>query len=144
MDKIKGNSKKIMSVASQRVLSTIEGVAKIITLFLVLAILVVVINKLYVLFFFEIFKMEFSHIIESILSIFILVKSFNIIFYYFKHGVIIIGRVIEIGIIAIIQETIFKLFIIEPHKMYAIAALLLVLGILFFIDRKYNIIRSND
>lgn len=93
--------------------------------------------ELYRIFLVEIWTGNTHYLIASIIWTFVLIKLFGILHTYLLQGFIKVERVVEVAIIAIVQELILKIFEIEPQRIYALSALLLALGVLFFIEKRF-------
>lgn len=132
------NKTKIHDIMEKKVLSILDFTLHILSLFLILALVIVILRELSVLFLVDILKADVQTIVDNILFILILVELFTILYAYLKKHYIKVERVVEVGIISIVREVIFKIFDIEVTKIYALSAILLVMGGIFFIEKKYS------
>lgn len=105
-----------------------------ITLVLILGVLLLILKQIWTLVTFS--GHSGTHAIDTILYIVVLMELFIILFHYFDNHHIEVARVVEIGIISLIREIIFKVEALEVMQLFAIATLLLVLGALFYIEKK--------
>ena len=106
--------------------------------FLILAVLIVIVKELYFLFSGSIWDGEIKLIIDKILFIFILIEIFTILIAYLKTEHVKVERIVEVGIISLVRELIFYINSMEPNRAYAFASILLVFGILFFIEKYFS------
>ncbi len=94
--------------------------------------------KLYSLFTKSIAVANVRFIIDDVLFVLILVELFIILTIYLKKRSINVQRVVEVGMISIIREVIFVIFEVEPLKILSISGLLLVFGVIFFIEQWFS------
>lgn len=113
-------------------------VFKVLVVFLIIALLVIIIRDLFFLFAHDLPYEKMSYVIGQILFILILLELFTILITYLKTEFIKVERVVEVGIISIIREIIFHVLDIDVSRMYGLSALLVVFGIIFFVEKYYT------
>lgn len=123
-------------------LRALDTVLHILTLLLIFALLVGIIKELYTLIFIHLLSDTAKAIIAQILFIVILIELFTVLTAYLRHNQIKVQRVLEIGIIALVRETIFVAFEADVGRLYSIAVLLLVFGIVFAIEKHFAMKRN--
>ncbi len=116
----------------------LKTISNIIIILLIVALVVTIVFKLHVLFFVDIVSGNFQSIINDLLLTLILIELFTILYSYLLKYYIKVERVIELGMISIIREMLFKIDVFETNKIYAVAVLLVSFGILFFIEKYYS------
>lgn len=121
-----------------RVLPILKTISNIIIILLIVALLAAIIYKLFILYFVDIAGGNFQNIINDLLLLIILIELFTILYAYLQKYYIKVERVIELGMISIIREMLFKVQEFEIGRIYAIAVLLLSFGILFLIEKYYS------
>ena len=121
-----------------------SSIFNILIYFLILALLIAIVRELWFLFSGYIWFGEVREIINKILFIFILIEIFTILLAYLKTEHVKVERIVEVGIISFVRELIFYGTEIEPVRAYALSAILLVFGILFFIEKKYSNDRNKE
>jgi uncharacterized membrane protein (DUF373 family) len=126
----------------QKLLPAIKYVSNIIIVLLILALVVTILLKLYVLFFVDLFAGDFTSIINDLLLTLILIELFTILYSYLQKHYIKVERVVELGMISIIREMLFKVDTFEASKIYAVAVLLVAFGAVFFIEKYYSRMRN--
>ncbi|MFP4523904.1 MAG: phosphate-starvation-inducible PsiE family protein [Candidatus Woesearchaeota archaeon] len=126
---------------NEKVLKTFKGIFNLLVILLIIGLLIIILRELYNLFT-GVFSAEISAIINGVLFIFILIELFTILTSYLQYEHIKVERVVEVGIISIVRDTIFHAFELEPTKMYGLSALLLVFGVLFFVEKKFSHTRN--
>lgn len=119
----------------KKVLYLLDLSIHILIFLLIIALFVTIIYELFSIFFVNIPRADIHTIVDSILFALILVELFTILYTYLKKHFIKLTRVIEVGIISIVREIIFKIFDIPTVKIYSLSALLFVLGAIYFIAR---------
>ncbi|HKL23913.1 MAG TPA: phosphate-starvation-inducible PsiE family protein [Candidatus Nanoarchaeia archaeon] len=127
---------------NKNILKSFRGVFNLLVILLIMGLLLIILRELYSLFE-NIFSAEISVIINAILFIFILIELFTILTSYLRFGTIKVERVVEVGIISIVRDSIFHVFELDAPKMYGISALLLVFGLIFFVEKKFSKNREN-
>ncbi|HIH31760.1 TPA: hypothetical protein HA235_03570 [Candidatus Woesearchaeota archaeon] len=126
----------------KKILPVIKYVANIIIVLLILALVITILYKLYILFFKDLISGDFNSIINDLLLTLILIELFTILYSYLQKHYIKVERVVELGMISIIREMLFKVEVFEANKIYAIAVLLVAFGALFFIEKYYSRTRN--
>lgn len=116
-------------------LPLLKKISNVIIVLLIVALLATIIFKLYLLFFIDIPSANFKSIIDNVLLVFIFIELLTILYSYLQRLYIKVERVIELGIISIVREMLFRVSDFEASKIYAVAVLLVALGILFFIEK---------
>ena len=127
-----------------KVLVFLEKSFDVISTILIFALLVIIIKKLFELVIKDIMSASVMSAVENVLFILILIELFTILYAYLKNHYIKVERVVEVGIISLIREIMFKVESLDPIRVFAIASLLLVLGILFFLEKYYSNQRNKD
>ncbi len=122
----------------KRLFRTLDAALHVLIILLMLALFIVIAYELYLVFVVEIPSLGVNATIDGILFTLILVELFTILYAYLDKHYIKVERVIEVAIISIVREIIFKVFTMEDSKIYAVAALLLALGVLFLIEKHYS------
>lgn len=130
--------RKSHSDAEENAIYLMRIAIRMLVIFLILALFITIVMELWVIFTVEIPSMDLRHTVDSILFALILVELFTILRKYLEKGYIKVERVIEVGIISIIREIIFRLFEMPVESIYAISILLLTLGALFFVEKFYS------
>ncbi len=120
------------------VLPILKSVSNVIIILLIVALVVTIVYKLYALFFVDMMSGNFQNVINDLLLTIILIELFTILYSYLVKYYIKVERVIELGIISIIREMLFKIQEFEANKIYAVAVLLVSFGLLFFIEKYYS------
>lgn len=110
---------------------------KILIIVLIIGLLIIILRELYTLFNF-VFISPIDILINKILFIFILIELFTILIGYLRTEFIKVERIIEVGIISLVRDIIFHFSDIDNGKLYGISAILLVFGIIFFIEKYYS------
>lgn len=131
------------SLKDEKFVKFFKGIFNFLILLLIAGVLVIILRELYSLFS-GILSSEINVMINNILFIFILIELFTILLSYLRFQHIKVERVIEVGIISVVRDSIFHVFESEPSKMYGISALLLVFGLIFFIEKKFSGKTNND
>lgn len=126
----------------QKLLPTIKVISNIIIILLILALVITILYKLYILFFVDLISGDFQSIINDLLLILILIELFTIMYSYLQRHYIKVERVVELGMISIVREMLFKIETFEANKIYAVAVLLIAFGGLFFIEKYYSKTRN--
>jgi uncharacterized membrane protein (DUF373 family) len=121
-----------------RVLPILKTISNIIIILLIVALMATIVYKLFILYFYDIASGNFQNIINDLLLLIILIELFTILFSYLQKYYIKVERVIELGMISIIREMLFKVQEIEVDRILAVAVLLISFGILFFIEKYYS------
>jgi uncharacterized membrane protein (DUF373 family) len=121
-----------------RVLPILKTISNIIIILLIIALLVTIVYKLFILYFYDIASGNFQNIINDLLLLIILIELFTILYSYLQKYYIKVERVIELGMISIIREMLFKVQEFEIGRIMAVAVLLVSFGILFFIEKYYS------
>ena len=109
----------------------------LVVILLIVALFATIIYEIYVIFV-TIAGGDITHTIDGILFAFILVELFTILYTYLVKHYIKVERVIEVGIISIVREIIFKHLEMGTDMVYATATLLIALGVLFLIEKHYS------
>ena len=128
----------IESKLINNLLPILKLVSNIIIILLIIALTATILYKLYILFFIDIVTGDFHNIINDLLLTLILIELYTILYSYLQKYYIKVERVIELGVISIIREMLFKVQEFEITRIYAIAVLLLSFGVLFFIEKYYS------
>ena len=110
----------------------------ILIIVVIIALLVTIVYKLFLLFTTDIVSKDLHNILDNILFTLILIELFTILYAYFQKHYVKVERIVEIGIISIVREVIFQVYDLDSGKIYAISALLIALGLLFFIEKYYS------
>jgi uncharacterized membrane protein (DUF373 family) len=125
-----------------KIIPYLKQVANIIIVILMLALIVTIVYKLYILFFVDIAIGNFDGIINDLLLTLIFIELFTILYSYLEKHYIKVERVIELGIISVVREIIFKVNEIQANKIYAIAVLLVSFGLIFYIEKYWSKTRN--
>jgi uncharacterized membrane protein (DUF373 family) len=123
---------------NKKLLKFLDTAGNVIILGLILALVIYMFYNLYNIFFLEFFKGEFSNIIDELILTLILMEVFTILYTYLVKHHISVERVVELGIISIVREMLFKTHEFEASKIYSISVLLVAFGLIFFIERYWN------
>jgi uncharacterized membrane protein (DUF373 family) len=115
-----------------------SSVFNILIYFLIIALLIIIIKELYYLFASTIWNGDVKIAIDMILFIFILIEIFTILIAYLKTEFIKVERIVEVGIISLVRDLIFHATTMEPTRTYGLSAILLVFGLLFFIEKYFS------
>jgi uncharacterized membrane protein (DUF373 family) len=126
----------------EKTLPYIKYASNIIIMLLILALFITIIYKLYILFAVDILTGDFQNIINDLLLLLILIELFTILYSYLSKHYIKVERVIELGIISLVREMLFKVNEFESSKIYSVAALLVSFGIIFFIEKYWSKTRN--
>ena len=126
----------------QKLLPILKTSSNVIIILLIVALIVTILFKLYILFFIDIAGGDFISIINDLLLVLIFIELFTILYSYLQRHYIKVERVVELGMISIIREMMFKIEIFETSKVYAIAVLLVAFGMVFFIEKYYSRTRN--
>lgn len=126
---------------NEKLLKSFKGIFNLLVILLIIGLLIIILRELYNLFT-GVFSAKISVIINGVLFIFILIELFTILTSYLQFEHIKVERIVEVGIISIVRDTIFHAFELEPAKMYGLSALLLVFGVLFFVEKKFSHTRN--
>ncbi len=114
---------------------------------IITALFLVVLKNLYLLFFHDIFFGNVKDVASSILFTIILVELISLLFSYIREHVIKIERVVEIGIISIIRESLFFIFESDYLHIFAVSFLLFVMSLFYFLEQyylfKYKVLEEN-
>ena len=122
-----------------RVIKYLERVLNVLIFLLIVSLIILILRELYVLFVYELFKNgNVKEIVDLILFVFILIELFTVLISYLKKGYIKVERIIEVGIISIVRDLIFHIETALPQKLYSSAAILLVFGAIFFIEKRFS------
>lgn len=125
------------SAIERKVLKFFSLVVDVLTFLLIIALLFMIIRQIFLLFAGPIWVLEIKDKIDTMLYALILVELFTILFFYLKEHRIKVDRIIEVGIISLIRDVIFKVYETEIMRLFAMAAILVVLGALFFIEKYF-------
>jgi uncharacterized membrane protein (DUF373 family) len=106
--------------------------------FLIIALLIIIIKELFFLFTGTIWNADVKYAIDMILFIFILIEIFTILLAYLRTEHVKVERIVEVGIISLVRDLIFHATTMEPTRAYGLSAILLVFGILFFIEKYFS------
>ena len=101
-------------------------------------VLVVIVKELYQLFILHLFAGSTVGVIDSVLTIFLEMKLFQVLLHYLRDHRIEVEVIAEVGIIAIVKEVMFNLTTFSAMHLFGISALLIALGALFFIEKRYG------
>ncbi len=126
----------------QKILPILKIMSNMIILLLIIALFFTIMYKLYVLFFVDLFKGDFQSIVNDLLLTLILIELFTILYSYLVKHYIKVERVIELGIISLVREMLFKINEFDSNKIYAVAVLLVSFGIIFFIEKYWSKTRN--
>lgn len=126
----------------KKILPIFKQTANIITTILMIVLVLTIAYKLYMLLFVDFFGGDFPSVINDLLLILILMELFTILYSYLKKQYIKVERVIELGVISIVRELLFRIDHYSHSKIYAISVLLVALGIIFFIEKYYSTTRN--
>jgi len=88
------------------------------------------------------FSGTISGAISIILYIIILIELFVILTDFIRNKHISLSKVVEIGIISLVRDVIFKFDELGPDMLFGIAAVILSLGLVFWVGRKYKTVFS--
>ncbi|MDP7179894.1 MAG: phosphate-starvation-inducible PsiE family protein [Candidatus Woesearchaeota archaeon] len=141
--KLHCTEQKVHKFIDDKLLGMLDVVLHILLFILIVALLVAILFELKTLFFVHLFNASVNVIIDHILFAFILVELFTILYSYLKKHYIKVERVVEVGIISLVRDLIFRIPDIETGKIYAIAVTLLVLGAIFFVEKHFSKDRNN-
>jgi len=126
----------------QKLLPILKTTGNIIILLLILALFFTIIYKLYILFFIDLLKGDFQSIVNDLLLTLILIELFTILYSYLIKHYIKVERVIELGIISLVREMLFKVNEFDNGKIYAVSVLLVSFGVIFFIEKYWSKTRN--
>jgi uncharacterized membrane protein (DUF373 family) len=129
----------IHSGLEKKITKTLDIALHAMIITLILALFLTILYKLYFIFFVHMPIGDISLVVDNILFALILVELFTILYSYLTEHYIKVERVIEVGIISIVREIIFKLFELDVDKIYSVAVILVALGALLFIEKNYTI-----
>jgi uncharacterized membrane protein (DUF373 family) len=129
MDKSK-NQSMVVKVSTK----AIDGLVSA----LMIGVLVVIIRQLYHLFTTDLFSAEIKSAVDNGLFILILLELFVVLLFYLRNHHIKVERVVEVGIISVVRELIFHALDMEVLRLFALSGVLLVLGLLFFIEKHFR------
>ncbi|HYD03619.1 MAG TPA: phosphate-starvation-inducible PsiE family protein [Alphaproteobacteria bacterium] len=138
------DSKIHQSKSNKKILEFLETTGNVIILALIVALVIAMGYKLYTIFFIDFFQGEFSTFIDNMLLILIMMELFSLLYVYLLNHHIKVERVIELGIISIVREMLFKVHEFESGKIYAVSVLLVALGLIFFIERYWSNNRNGE
>lgn len=126
-------------IVNEKMLSSFEKTLQILILSLIFALIIAFVKSLYILFF-EIILVggSVSLIIHEILYILILVELYTVLGSYLMKGYVKVERVVEVGIIALIRSTVIDFSALDTSKIYPLVALLIALGVIFFIEKYFS------
>lgn len=141
-EKITQPKTKTEEVIEHKVLPILKASGHIVILLLILALFVTIAYELYLIFFVEIATGNFTGLVKNLLFTLILIELLTILYSYLKKGYIKVERVIELGIISLVREMLFKVEEFDSGKIYAIAALLISFGAIFFIEKYWSKTRN--
>lgn len=130
------------SVFEKKVLSFLSLVLDVLTFLLIVALLIFIVKEIFDLFSGLGLNFDIKEKIEIMLFALILVELFTILFFYLKEHRIKVDRIIEVGIISLVRDVIFKFNEFEVTRLFALAAVLIVLGGLFFIEKYFSSTRA--
>jgi uncharacterized membrane protein (DUF373 family) len=125
-----------------RIMPKLRQISHFIILLLIVALLVTIVIKLYMLFAVDITSGDFQSIINDLLLLLILIELLTILYSYLVKHYIKVERVIELGIISIIREMLFRIETFDANKIYAVAVLLISFGALFFVEKYWSKTRN--
>lgn len=125
------------SVIERKMLKFFSLVVDVLIFLLIVALLFMIIRQIFILFSGPIWALEIKEKIDTMLFALILVELFTILFFYLKEHRIKVDRIIEVGIISLVRDVIFKVYETEVNRLFAMAAILVVLGALFFIEKYF-------
>lgn len=115
---------------------------------IIIALFLVVMKSLFLLFSHDIFYGDVKDVASNILFTIILVELISLLFSYIKHHVIKIERVVEIGIISIIRESLFFIFEADYLHILSVSVLLFVMSLFYFLEQyylyKYKVLEKKD
>jgi uncharacterized membrane protein (DUF373 family) len=114
------------------------------TTLLAIGVLILIVRELIELFVVELWNFEAYTILGSIIATFLLIKIYGIFHSFLLQGYLKVERVVEVGIIAIVQEIIVHALTIDHLKLYALSVLLLALGGLFYLEKRFSNERNPD
>ena len=126
----------------KKILPILKYASNIIIVLLIIALVITIGYKLYILFFIDLIGGDFNSIINDLLLTLIFIELFTILYSYLQKHYIKVERVVELGMISIIREMLFKVEIFEANKIYAVAVLLIAFGAVFFIEKYYSKMRN--
>jgi len=127
---------------TETMLSWLKKLLNVLIMLIIIALIVTIFYKLYLLFFKEIASGNIQSIIDNILFTLILVELFTILYSYLQKHYIKVERIIEVAIISIVRESLFRVYDLDAGKIYALAVLLVAFGVLFFIEKYYSHMRN--
>jgi len=130
------------SFIQNKLLPSLKAVGNIIIVALIFALLLTIVFKLYVLFFVDLINGDFQSVINNLLLTLILIELFTILYSYLLKHYIKVERVIELGIISLVREMLFKVEQFESSKIYAVSVLLVAFGVIFFIEKYWSKTRN--
>lgn len=129
---------KETSAVEKKVLRFFSLIVDVLTFLLILALLLMIVRQIVLLFAGPIWTLEIKEKIDTMLFALILVELFTILFFYLKEHRIKVDRIIEVGIISLVRDVIFKVYETDVLRLFAMAAILVVLGALFFIEKYFS------
>ncbi|MDD9954194.1 MAG: phosphate-starvation-inducible PsiE family protein [Candidatus Woesearchaeota archaeon] len=77
--------------------------------------------------------------VDLVLFMLILLELFMILVTYLKYHHIKVMRIVEIALISVVREVIFKVFEVDAMKLFGLAALIVSLAVVYYIERKYQV-----
>ncbi len=119
-----------------KLLKYLEGIFHYVVIFLIFMI-IVVIGKEILISLNGLLTADIGKLLNDILFLLILIELFTILYAYLKEHSIKVERIVELGIIAVVRETIFRMDEMPIDRIYAFSAFLVVLAVIFFVERKY-------
>ncbi len=123
------------NLIKQKLSQYLNLIVSIIVLMLLFAIVFALIKETYILFSVHLSHENPSLLIAQVLFIIIHVELFAILINYFIDGKIMVQNVIELGIISVVREIMLTAFQVTVDRLFAISFLLLVLGLVFLMER---------
>jgi uncharacterized membrane protein (DUF373 family) len=130
------------SALVNKTLPVLKYISNVIIIILMIALVVTIFYKLYILFFIDISSGQFHDIINDLLFTLILIELFTILYSYLLKYYIKVERVVELGMISIVREMLFKINDVEVSRIYAVSVLLISFGILFVVEKYYSKTRN--
>ncbi|MBI3353704.1 MAG: phosphate-starvation-inducible PsiE family protein [Nitrospirae bacterium] len=133
--------RKYDNLIKQKLSQYLNLIVNIMILMLLFAIVFALIKETYTLFSVHLLHENPSLIIAQILFTIIHVELFAILINYFIDGKIMVQNVIELGIISVVREIMLTAYQVTVDRLFAISFLLLVLGVVFLME-KYFLVKK--
>lgn len=131
------------SPSEKKLMWIFEKGLQLVLYLLIIIIFIIIIRQFYLLLGVHLFS-DIKTSIDIVLFIFILIELIIILFEYITKGNIKVENIVEVGIISVVREVMFHSLDMDPFRMLSFAAILLVFGGIFYIEKKLKFIKGND